>query len=52
VNLAALGESLGQRLLELPTATLLGAATFIGSVVEDATSSPCGFSRENSAQVI
>jgi len=52
VNLAALGESLGQHLLELTTATLLGVATFVGSIVEGATSSPCEFSGGNSAWVI
>ena len=29
-----------------------GAATFVGSAIEDATSSPCGFSGGNSTWVI
>jgi len=52
INLAALGESLGQRLLEPTTATPSGAATFVESVVEGSTSSPCGFSGGNFAWTI
>ena len=46
VNLAVLGESLGQHLLEPMTATPSCAVIFVGSAVEGATSSPYGFSQE------
>jgi len=46
VSMAALGESLGRHLLEPTTVLLSGAAIFVGTVVEGATFSPCGFSPE------